>query len=431
MSALNESAASGGKPAAVEVKDLGFSYGTRRVLSGINFRIEQGEFVSLLGPNGSGKTTLFNILSGILQSREGSVHIFEKDIKRYSSRERANYIGIVPQETVSNFNFSNMEVVLMGRHSRSRHLVNETDEDYEKAREAMRLTHTDHLAERGFLEISGGERQRVVIAQVLCQETDILLLDEPTSNLDINFQLDIMQLVSRLRTERKLTVFGIFHDINLALQFTHRVMLLKDGELVKDDTPERVVDSETIQDVFHAHVAVEKNPFTNKLFVVPQSPANPDFFGGEGEPKRIHVIAGGGSGSYLFNILSREGHQVTTCILSSIDTDARIAAKLGIPMVQAEPFVDISEETRIRNRLYIKEADAVVISRVLFGSGNMENLAALEDALKEKKPVYFIDGDNFRDRDFTGGAVTVLYDKLKAAGARSVENEEELAILLR
>lgn len=431
MSATSDNYGASNIPAAIDVKNLSFSYGARSVLSDMSFGIRRGEFVSLLGPNGSGKSTLFNILSGILQSKEGSVSIFGKDLKKYTTRERASFIGIVPQETVSNFNFSNMEVVLMGRHSRSRHLVNETEEDYDKAREAMRLTHTEHLAERGFLEISGGERQRVVIAQVLCQETEILLLDEPTSNLDINFQLDIMQLVSRLRAERQLTVFGIFHDINLALQFTHRIMLLKDGELVKDDVPEAVVDSETIQEVFHAHVAVEKNPFTNKLFVVPQSPANPDFFGSEGEPKRIHVIAGGGSGSYLFNILSREGHEVTTCILSSIDTDARIAAKLGIPMVQGEPFVDISEENRVRNRLYIKEADAVVVSRVLFGKGNMENLSALEDALSEQKPVYFIDGNNFRARDFTGGEVTALYDKLKEAGARSVENEEELAILLR
>ena len=106
--------------AAIDVKNLSFSYGTRKALSDVSFSIDRGEFVSLLGPNGSGKSTLFNILSGILPNKEGSVRIFEKDLKRYTTRERANYIGIVPQETVSNFNFTNMEVVLMGRHPRSR-----------------------------------------------------------------------------------------------------------------------------------------------------------------------------------------------------------------------------------------------------------------------------------------------------------------------
>ncbi|TFG63771.1 MAG: ATP-binding cassette domain-containing protein [Spirochaetales bacterium] len=415
----------------IEVENLEFSYGSHRVLANVSCRIEEGEFVALLGPNGSGKTTLFNIISGILPYTQGSVHVFSRNLKHFSARERARTIGIVPQEITSNFNFGNLEVVLMGRHPRSSHLVNESPHDHAKALEAMKLTHTDHLADRGFMEISGGEKQRVMIAQVLCQETDILLLDEPTSNLDINFQLDIMQLISKLRKERKLTVFGIFHDINLALQYSDRIMLLKEGSVFKDDVPEKIINSALIEEVFQAHVAVERNPFTNKLFVVPKNPDNRNFTGGEGAAKRVHVIAGGGSGSYLFNILSLEGHTVTTCILSSIDTDARVASSLNIPMIQGEPFVEILKEKRDQNRACMMEADIIVVSRVLFGMGNMENLLALDEALAKNKPVYFIDGDNFHARDFTEGKVTEIYNRLIRNGAVAVENEEELAILLK
>ena len=166
------------KEIAIKIKDLNFSYGQQKIINNFNLEIEKGEFVALLGPNGVGKTTIFNIISGILPFKKGEVKIFGKDISRMRSREIAKYIGVVPQESTSNFNFNNLEIVLMGRTCQTSRFENETEESYKLAMESMKLTKTDHLSGRGFMEISGGEKQRVVIAQVITQETDILLLDE-------------------------------------------------------------------------------------------------------------------------------------------------------------------------------------------------------------------------------------------------------------
>lgn len=419
------------KEIAISIKDLSFSYGQQKIIKNFNLEIEKGEFVALLGPNGVGKTTIFNIISGVLPFKKGEVKIFGKDISRMRSREIAKYIGVVPQESTSNFNFSNLEIVLMGRTCQTSRFKNETEDSYKLAMQSMKLTKTDHLSDRGFMEISGGEKQRVVIAQVITQETDILLLDEPTSNLDINFQIEIMQLISKIKEDKNLTVVGVFHDINLAAQYAGRTVLMKDGKTFRDGTPEEVLTSENIYKVFKAHVITERNPFTNKIYITPHYNNHNEFITKPEKTKKIHIIAGGGSGSYLFNILSGEGHDVSTCILSSIDTDAKIAQQLKIPLIIEDPHLKISEENIKLNKKFISGSDVVVIARVQFGEKNYVNLTSIEEALNLNKKVYFIDGSNFPSRDFTGGKATRLFRKLLKKGAISVNNEEELAILLR
>lgn len=419
------------KETAIEIKDVNFSFGQQKVINNFSLEIEKGEFIALLGPNGVGKTTIFNIISGILPFKEGKVRIFGKDISKMKPKETAEHIGVVPQESTSNFNFSNLEIVLMGRACRSSRFENETEDDYKLALKSMELTKTDHLSDRGFMEISGGERQRVVIAQVITQETDILLLDEPTSNLDINFQIEIMQLISKIKEDKNLTVVGVFHDMNLAAQYVDRIVLMKDGKIFKDSTPEKVLTPENIYEVFKAHVITERNPFTNKIYITPHYNNHNEFIAKPKKRKKIHIIAGGGSGSYLFNILSSEGHEISTCILSSIDTDAKIARQLKIPLVVEDPHLEISEENIRLNKKFISQSDAVVISRVLFGKKNYENLLSVEEALNLNKKVYFIDGLNFSSRDYTNGNATKLFKKILKKGAVSVNNEEELAFLLK
>jgi iron complex transport system ATP-binding protein len=419
------------KDPAIKIKDLNFNYGQQKIINNFNLGIEKGEFVALLGPNGVGKTTIFNIISGILPFREGRVKIFGKSISKMRPREIAKYIGVVPQESTSNFNFSNLEIVLMGKTSQASRFENETEDDYRLAMESMKLTKTEHLSDRGFMEISGGEKQRVVIAQVITQETDILLLDEPTSNLDINFQIEIMQLILRIKRDKNLTVVGVFHDMNLAAQYVSRIVLMKNGKIFKDSTPEKVLTPENIYEVFKAHVITEKNPFTNKIYITPHYNNHNEFIAKPEKIKKIHVIAGGGRGSYLLNILSGEGHAVSTCILSSIDTDAKIARQLKIPLIVEDPHLKISEENIKLNKKFISSSDIVAIARVQFGEKNYANLASIEEALNLNKKVYFVDGLNFPGRDFTGGKATKLFKKLLRKGAVSVNNEEELAILLR
>ena len=239
-----------------------------------------------------------------------------------------------------------------------------------------------------------------------------------------------MQLISKIKEDKNLTVVGVFHDINLAAQYASRIVLMKNGKTFKDNTPEEVLTSENIYAVFKAHVITERNPFTNKLFITPHYNNHNEFINKPKKSKKIHVIAGGGSGSYLFNILSGEGHDVSTCILSSIDTDTKIAQQLNIPLVLEEPHLSISEKNKQLNKKFIKESDVVVIARVQFGEKNYANLTSIEEALNLNKKVYFIDGTGFPGRDFTGGKATKLFRKLLKKGAILVNNEEELAISL-
>ena len=254
---------------AVAIDSLSFSYEDTPILEDIDLRIEKGEFVTLLGPNGAGKTTLFNLISGLYKPNTGKVEIFGRNITLLSQRERAKLIGMVPQESTSNFNFTNLEIVLMGRVVHTSRFGNENEEDIRQAVIAMERTRTAHLAHRGFMEISGGEKQRVVIAQVLAQDTSILLLDEPTSNLDINYQIEIMQLIQSIKKERALTVIAIFHDMNLAAQFADRIVFIKEGRIICDSSPEEVLCPGTIHSIYNAHVLVETDPYSKKPLVVP------------------------------------------------------------------------------------------------------------------------------------------------------------------
>lgn len=414
----------------IEIKDLEFGYGKNNIIKGLNLNIANNEFVAILGPNGAGKTTLFNIISGILPFKKGSVNVLSKDIKRMSFKEKASTIGVVPQETASNFNFSNIDIVLMGRACKKSRFVNENDEDYQIAIDAMKMTKTDHLAERTFMETSGGEKQRIIISQVLAQETQILLLDEPTSSLDINFQIEIMQLIEKVRKEKNLTVLGIFHDINIATQYAERIILLKDGKVYADGLPEEVIIPKNIYNVFNAQVVIERNPYTNKLFMTPHHNSHYEAKLNPENRKKIHIISGGGSGSYLFNVLTSEGHQLTTCILSSIDTDTKIAKKLSIPLIIEEPYIEFGEENKKLNLKYAKNSDCVVVSRVLFGKKNYLNLQAAFKALELNRKVFLIDSENISNRDYTGGIATALYEDLLGKGAINVKSEEELIMIL-
>ncbi len=331
---------------AVEVESLTFRYGDDLILDAVDLRVRTGEFVALLGPNGAGKTTLLHVLTGLLRPQAGTVRAFGRDVLAMSPREKSRLIGVVPQETSSNFNFKNLEIVLMGRLAHTSRFGNESDEDFERALVAMRRTKTEQLAGRGFMEISGGEKQRVIIAQVLAQETAMLLLDEPTANLDINYQIEIMQLIRSIRAERNLTVVAVLHDMNLAAQFADRILLLTDGRIGYDDTPDRVLVPKHIFDTYHVHVASQKNPFTNRTFILPLYDRHDEDEAPPARQRRVHIIGGGGAASYLLNVLSQQGHVLSLSVITRVDSDEIAAERLGVFHPPASGRVQESERDR-------------------------------------------------------------------------------------
>lgn len=210
----------------IEVKNLTFGYSRQDILRNLSFDIEPGSFVAIAGPNGAGKTTLLNLLCGLLKPKKGSVTIDAKNIKAYKPRQLAEKVAIVRQEFVPAFGFSVTETVSMARTIHYNQLGFETPADREIIAEALEATDTLQFADRLLSCISGGERQRVFIARALAQNSPILLLDEPTSFLDLRHQMRIYDLLKQMQQQKAKTIVAITHDINLAAQYCDQVLLL-------------------------------------------------------------------------------------------------------------------------------------------------------------------------------------------------------------
>jgi len=252
----------------IRVKALSLGYGARAVLEDLNFQVDRGEFVGILGPNGSGKSTLVNALAGLLPPQAGAIELNGQDLQSVASRVRAQTMAVVPQSNEIRFPFSCMEVVLMGRYPRRRRLGTLTPEDLMAGLRAMRQTTTEHLQDRLVTEVSGGERQRVVIARALAQEPDILMLDEATSSLDVRKKLEIFELCQALNREKNLTVLCAIHDLNLAAMYCRRLIILKDDRMVEDGATELVFTSEILSAVFETPMEVARHPLSGRLYGV-------------------------------------------------------------------------------------------------------------------------------------------------------------------
>jgi iron complex transport system ATP-binding protein len=248
---------------AIHTRDLSFAYKDRAVLHGISLSVANGEMVGILGPNGSGKTTLLKILSAVLRG-QGEVKLNGKNIAAYARRELSRLFAVVQQEAHINFPYTAAEIVLMGRASYHSPFALEGKKDIEVARASMNLTDSLSLSNRYLHELSGGEKQRVMIARALAQEPEILLLDEPSAFLDLKHQVQVFELLRRLNRERGLTIVAALHDLNLAALFFPRLVMLRDGKIYRDGSPSEVLTEKTIEEVYGVRVRVEQDPSGEK-----------------------------------------------------------------------------------------------------------------------------------------------------------------------
>jgi iron complex transport system ATP-binding protein len=246
----------------LSVDSVSFKYGEQWVLRGIDFEVEKGDFLGVIGPNGSGKTTLLRVIDGILKPQVGEVRLEGTEIGRLRREALARSVAVVPQYSALAFPFSVEEVVLMGRSPHLGRWRFEADRDYRIAREAMEMTDTLALAARDMESLSGGERQRVLIARALAQEPRLMLLDEPTAFLDIRHQVDFFDRIRALNRDRGLTVIAVTHDINLAAHYCGRLILLKDGRIEAAGPVESVITEEHIRKAYETTVLVDRHPVT-------------------------------------------------------------------------------------------------------------------------------------------------------------------------
>jgi iron complex transport system ATP-binding protein len=246
----------------IEVNSISFRYHEEWVLQEVSFRVEKGEFVGVIGPNGSGKTTLLKILYRLLAPQKGEILFELVSMKKMDRRDIAKRIAVVAQETQLLFPFSVVETVLMGRSPYLGHLMFESEKDLEIARKAMEWTKILSFSDRLVEELSGGERKRVFIARALAQEPEVILLDEPTANLDIQHQIDFLDLILTLNRERGLTIVMASHDMNIASEFCDRLVLLQGGRIFQTGTPEEVITKENIESVYGCEVWIDQHPLS-------------------------------------------------------------------------------------------------------------------------------------------------------------------------
>lgn len=229
-----------------------------------SLQVKGRQFVGLLGPNGSGKTTLLKSVYRVLKPASGIITLDDTDITRLSHRESAKRMGVVSQFTNMSFDFSVEEVVLMGRAPHKKALSRDTAEDFQIVEDSLRRVNMLEFRDRSFLTLSGGEKQRILLARTLAQQVDMMILDEPTNHLDIKYQIQIMDVVKSLN----IGVLAALHDLNLTLMYCDYVYVMKDGCVVAHGCPEQIITPELIRQVYEVDCDVMRHPKTGKLNVV-------------------------------------------------------------------------------------------------------------------------------------------------------------------
>ncbi len=401
-------------------------YGRSTVLHGVTVSASAGEIVGLVGPNGSGKTTLLRVASRALRPRGGRVLVAGHDPYALSARRAAQLVAVVPQQVLPAFSFSALEVVLMGRSPHRSAWRPGGPEDWSIVRKAMEATRVQHLADRGVEELSGGERQLVILAQALAQDAPILLLDEPTTHLDVGHVVDLMGTVRRLANEGR-AVLAVFHDLNLAAAVCDRVVALSAGTVAGEGPPERVVTAGLLRSLYGVDAEVHPSPTTGRPVISVGPPPEP-----ARRPSRLraHVIGGAGRGAPVVRALAQRGYEVSVGVLHGGDTDTMVAERLNLLRVSVPPFSEIDAASAEDCRRMMTGVDLLVVCDAPFGPGNVENLRLALDAARSGTRTVLLEQIPMSERDFTGGTATGLWRQIRETEAAEVAPSYE-ALLSR
>ena len=288
-------------------------YRDREILHDVTLSVEEGDFVGLIGSNGTGKSTLIKCISGLLPLTKGEITICGREQSLLKSRERARLVAVVPQSYHVDYDFTVEDIVMMGRNPYLGFGKREDERDFEIVKNAMEATNTEIFRGRLYNELSGGERQRVILARAIAQQPRVILLDEPTSALDIHHQIEVMELIARLNREEHMTVLAVLHDINMAARFCRRIVMLRDGTVTADGTPEEVVNRKNMEELYAMKLMVRENPLFHKPEIVPIRVMGEEQVG---NPFHIHVICGASGAAKIMEELDARGYRVTAGVVN-------------------------------------------------------------------------------------------------------------------
>ena len=361
-----------------ETKELSVGYHKKPLISNISVSIAPGEIVTLIGPNGAGKSTILKSVAKQLHPLGGSVYIGKDAMEKMSYRELSGRMAVVLTERISPELMQVFDVVAMGRYPYTNRLGVLRTEDENKIWQAMELVGISNLAKREYETLSDGQKQRVLLARAICQEPEVLVLDEPTSFLDIHYKVQLLSLLRKMVAEKNMTILMTLHEIDLAQKISDKILCVRENEIMGFGTPEEIFERETIKKLYGISGEVYNLSFGS--VEMPRANAEATVF----------VISNGGSGIPIYRKLQREGIGFYAGILSVTDVDYQVAKSLANEVVLTRPFEKISQESIERARALVDECEEVLLCELFTGSGNEKineliDYARTQGKLREQK----------------------------------------------
>ena len=350
-----------------QLDQLSVGYNGKAIIKDINIGIEKGEIVTLIGPNGAGKSTILKSITRQLDLIGGHVRFDEKELRSYSYRDLSCKMAVVLTERMKPELMTCHDIVATGRYPYTGRLGILSSEDEEKVEEALRAVHAAELGGRDFNAISDGQRQRVLLARAICQEPDIILLDEPTSFLDVRHKLELLAILRNMAKSKNITVIMSLHEIDLAQKVSDKIICVKGDHIFRYGRPEDIFEEEAIRGLYEID-----NGYFDPLFGSIELPKV------EGEPE-VFVISGCGTGIPVYRSLQKQGIPFAAGILYTNDVDYRLARLLAVQTVTEEPFMPISVEAMAEARALISRCRRVLVTGVPVGESNRR----LEELIRE------------------------------------------------
>ena len=362
-------------PFALELRGLEVGHGVRALVRDVCLAVRPGQVVALIGPNGSGKTTILRTVAGQLRALGGVVELLGRPLGEVPAAERARAMSVMLTGRPQTELLTCRDVVEAGRYPFTGRLGVLGERDHEAVRAAMAATGVLDLAGRDFAHVSDGQRQRVLLARALCQEPRVLLLDEPTSYLDVRSQLEMLQLLRREARERNIAVVASLHEIDLAQKAADHVICIRDGRVAFQGPPEEVFTAERVAELYDLSPGAYDPLFGSVELGRP-----------EGAPE-VFVVAGGGTGAACFRELARAGTPFAAGVLHEHDADGLLARSLATQAVFERDFEPVSAESVARAREVLLACREVICCVSAFGTGNARNAELLAAARAADLPV--------------------------------------------
>lgn len=359
-----------GEPEQLTMQNLTVGYDRIPLIKNINLSVRPGEILTLIGPNGSGKSTILKTITRQLKTIGGSVFLGKESMRELSDGEISRHLSMVMTERIHTELLTGRDVVATGRYPYTGRLGILSDQDWKKVDEAIALVHAQEVQQQDFRRISDGQRQRLMLARAICQDTQVLILDEPTSYLDMGFKLDILTTIRMLARKKKLAIIMSLHELDLAQKISDTIACVKGDRIDRVGTPEEIFSGDYVQQLYGVKPQ-QFDPQTGQVFLEKTS----------GQPQ-VFVIGGGGTGISVYNCLQRQNIPFAAGILQENDVEYAAASALAAKVFSGKAFFPVAEETFLQAKQMLERCETCICTLTEFGPYNEKNRQLYEYARK-------------------------------------------------